>query len=74
MLAHKTTHVNWDEQNYLNPLKSLTPKVKPKKYFKYFPTSLTYLLTYLVLAIPTYVPKYWILIHFDQNPKIPHCI
>jgi hypothetical protein len=46
-LAYKKTHVNWDEPKELNPLKSLTLQVKLKRKFKYFPTSLTYLPTYM---------------------------
>ncbi len=40
--------MNWNEPKELNPLKRLTPKIKPKKKLKYFPTSLTYLPTYIL--------------------------
>jgi len=43
-LAHKKTNVNWDEPKEFNPLKNLTPKVKPKKKFNIFlPPLPTYL-------------------------------
>ncbi len=70
--TYEKTHVNWDEPKELNPLKSFTPKVKPRKKFKYFHTSLTHLPTYL--PNPTHLPKYLFLIHVDQNPKMSHGI